>query len=266
MSSDEMFVTVMAVLTGPVLWAAWLIQMSRVQVFHRKRRGVAAIASALAVCTALVFFVLKTGASSDVREAPPYLFMYVMLGLAWSRASAITFVFAGLSARDDVIERGNTAALTATIGGLIAVTLCYAGGNVGNGPGWWVVIFSAVLSTGTLIVTWVALTNVTAVADAVIIDRDPAAGLRLAAFLMSCGVVLGSAVAGDWYSVADTVRDFIAFLPIVIGILIAAVLVERFAQPTPDRPHAPLLALGVVPSLLYFIIAVVGVSSVGRPI
>ena len=168
--------------------------------------------------------------------------------------------------RDDVVERRNQAALTATIGGLIAVTLCYAGGNVGNGPGWWVVVFSAVLSTGTLIMTWVALTNVTPVADAVIIDRDPAAGLRLAAFLVSCGIVLGRAVAGDWFSVAETVRDFMAFLPIVIGILIVAVIVERFAQPTPSRPHAPLVALGVVPSLLYLIIAVVGVSTMGRPV
>ena len=59
-----------------------------------------------------------------------------------------------LSARDDVVERSNRAAIPAIAGGLLAITLCFAGGNIGDGPGWWVVMFCGVLSTGTLLLAW----------------------------------------------------------------------------------------------------------------
>jgi hypothetical protein len=72
------------------------------------------------------------------------------------------------------------------VGALLAVTLCYAGGNVGDVPGWWVVILSAALSTGTLLVAWLTLTGTAPIVDAVTVDRDPAAGLRLGAFLVLC--------------------------------------------------------------------------------
>ena len=121
--------------------------MSRLLTVQRRRVGASPIAIALAACVVLVFGILKTGASYDVVDAPRYLFMYVVLGLAWSRVSEMAFAYVGLSARDDVIERGNSAAVPAVTGGLVAVTLCYAGGNIGDGPGWWVVVFSAGLAT-----------------------------------------------------------------------------------------------------------------------
>ena len=40
---------------------------------------------------------------------------------------------------------------------MLGVTLCYAGGNIGNGPGWWVVVFSAGLSTVALFAAWMVL-------------------------------------------------------------------------------------------------------------
>ena len=265
MSEDELVVTAAAVVVGPVLWGAWLLQMSRLQTAQGRRVGPAPIAIALAACAALVFGILKTAASLDVVDAPQYLFMYVVLGLAWARMSELTFAFVGLSARDDVIERGNWAAVTALIGALLAVTLCYAGGNVGDGPGWYVVVFSAGLATGTLLLAWVALSQLTGVMDAVTIDRDPAAGLRLGAFLVSAGLVLGRAVAGDWESAGATITDVGGVMPALLAILIAAVMVERVARPTPEQPRPPLVAYGLLPAALYVGIATATLWWLGWP-
>jgi hypothetical protein len=40
------------------------------------------------------------------------------------------------------LEHGNPAA-----GAILGLTLAFARGNIGNGPGWWVVVFSAGMST-----------------------------------------------------------------------------------------------------------------------
>jgi hypothetical protein len=255
MSPDETIVTVASVVLGPVLWFAWLLRRSGLRTLRPERAGTGPLAGALALCTGLLFIVLKTWASFDVVDDPRYVFMYLVLGLAWLRLAALAFPFVGLSVRDDVLERGNGAALTTAIGGLVAVTLCYAGANIGNGPGWWVVVFSAALATGTLLLAWLALGQITGAADAVTIDRDPAAGLRLGAFLVASGLVLGRAVAGDWASAAATVADFLVVIPALVPMLIVAVVVERLARPTPQRPHAPFVPLGVAPATLYVVIA-----------
>jgi hypothetical protein len=265
LSPDELIVTVGAIVVGPILWIVWLVRMSRLQTLQRRRIGMGAIAGTLAACAVLVFAVLETVAAYDVVDAPQYQFMYLVLGLAWVRATAITFGFVGLSPRDDLIERANRAAVPAVAGALVAVSLCYAGANIGDGPGWWVVLFSAMVSTATLMVFWAALTRFTPIADAVTIDRDPAAGLRLGAFLISSGLILGRAVAGDWSSAAETLADFSVFLPAAVAVLMVATVTERLAKPTPQRPHAPLFTLGVLPSLLYLALSVSAVSMMDWP-
>lgn len=255
MSEDEVIVTVGAVVFGPVLWAFWLLRVNRVAPLRRRRTGVTAVALTLAACTAFIFGVLRTAASSDVVGSPVYLFMYLVLGLAWVRVAAWFFGFAGLSARDDIAERGNIAAVPALSGALAGVTFCYAGANIGDGPGWWVVVFSAGLATAALFVAWLLLGSFGHGIDAVTVDRDLAAGVRLGAFLAASGAVLGRAVAGDWESATQTAVDATSALPALILILGAALLAEYVARPTPQRPRAPLFLYGIVPALVYLAIA-----------
>src|SRR5687768_14585916 len=177
MSDDEALVSVAAFLAGPLLWFVWLLRMSRLPRFNRPRTAVTVIAAALIVSATVLLIVLKTGASFDVVNAPNYLAMYVVLGLAWSRLTTLTFPLFGISLRDDVVERRNTAALLTVVGAILGVTLCYAGGNIGDGPGWWVVIFSAALATATLLMLWAALNHLSPAADSIAIDRDPSAGM-----------------------------------------------------------------------------------------
>lgn len=264
MSGDEIVVTIASVLVGPAFWIVWWAR-ARAATPFAKAEGPGVIIGAVGACGALIFAILKLCASHDVREAPQYLFMYVVLGLAWIRIFEITMAFAGLSVRDDVIERRNQAAMPAAIGALLAATLCYAGGNIGDGPGWWVVVFSAALSTLTLMAAWLLLERITSLSDAVTIDRDPSAGVRLGAFLVACGLVLGRAVAGDWTSAEITIRDYARFLPGVAMLVILAALVERMARPTPERPRASMAAFGYGVAVLYLGFAAAYGAMVGWP-
>jgi len=264
MSGDEVIVTLVSLAVGPVAWAVWLL---RARVARHVRRGgtLDVIAGALAVAALLIMTVLRTVASFDVVDDLRYQFMYLVLGLAWLRGAQAGFNVAGLSARDDVVERNNRAAAIALAGALIGAALCYAGGNIGDGPGWWVVVFSAGLSTLTSLVLWLLLTFFSSIADAIAIDRDRASGARLAGFLIALGLVLGRGVAGNWESGQQTVADFTHALPTAVIILAAAIAVERVARPTPDRPQGALFALGVAPALVYLAIAAAGVAALGWP-
>jgi uncharacterized membrane protein YjfL (UPF0719 family) len=122
-----------------------------------------------------------------VRDDPRYLLFYFFPGAMWVSVAVRCLPLVGLSARDDVVERGNSSAALAIAGAILAITLCFAGGNIGDGPGWWVVVFSAGLATVALLLSWLVLETVARVADVVTIERDEAAGLRLGGWLIACG-------------------------------------------------------------------------------
>jgi uncharacterized membrane protein YjfL (UPF0719 family) len=265
MSPDEVFVTAVAIALGPILWAVWLSRMARLETFRGRPTSVVAIAATLTACSLSIFVVLKAAASSDVVDSPGYLFMYVMVGLAWLRVVQSLFPYLGVSPRDDVFERRNSAASFSLAGAMIGVTLCYAGGNVGDGPGWWVVVFSAGLATAALMISWAILGQLTPVNDAVAIDRDHAAGIRLGAYLVASGLILGRGVAGDWVSATGALFDLTTVLPAVVVILLLAIIVERLARPTAHRPHGPVFAFGVLPAALYLLVGVAALSWKGWP-
>ena len=251
MSGDEM--AVLWISMGLAAWAlyAWYAPAISVQRLGAPSAGLWLLMGIPWVCTALLFIVLKTVSSHDVRDSPVYLLFYVTLGAAWIGTLARFLPLAGLSPRDDVVERGNGAAAIALAGALLAITLCFAGGNIGDGPGWWVVVFAAGLATGALAVLWLLFDWLTYASDAVTIDRDLASGARVAGLLAGAGLVLGRAVAGDWVSLEATVGDFVvAGWPAPL-LFLAAAWIERHAAPSPERPRPPVLAFGALPAALY---------------
>jgi hypothetical protein len=266
MSPDEGFVTVTSIVVGPVLWVWTLFRFSRIEALGRPvAETVRFVAVVVMACAAGIAAVLVTAASHDVRDSGPYLFMYLVLGLAWMRVASVTFAYAGLSARDDLVERANGAARPAIAGALVGVACCYAGGNIGDGPGWWVVVFSAALATMAFLASWIALDRLAAANDAVTVDRDPASGVRLGAYLAATGVILGRSVAGDWISAPVTVADFIATAWPVLPLLGVAVAIERMMRPTPANPRPSVAGAGVLPGLVYLAAAAAYVFMLGWP-
>ncbi|MEH1980773.1 MAG: hypothetical protein V7L27_16145 [Nostoc sp.] len=195
--------------------------------------------------------ILRFLGSKDVRNDAFYLIFYLVMGTSWLGIAVETFLFCGLSVRDDAIERQNIAASCGISGALIGVTLCFAGGNIGDGPGWWTVVYSAMLSTGAWFLLWLVLEFFTHISEAIAIDRDSASGLRLAGFLVASGAILGWAVAGEWESLGATTVDFIRHGWSAVILAIAAIMVEKVCQPTAKRPLLPITTHGLIPFLFY---------------
>jgi uncharacterized membrane protein YjfL (UPF0719 family) len=259
-SEDEVVVLLVSAVLAGLGWFLWYRGLgagSRLGGDGGARR---VLALAPAVALLLVFIVLRGWASFDVQDSPAYLFQYVLLGAAWLGGATTLVTWLGLSARDDVAERDNPAAAVALAGALLGLALCYAGGNVGDGPGWWVVVFASGLATAAFFAVWMLLEALAHPSDWITIDRDLAAGLRHAAFCVAQGLVLGGAAAGDWVSGADTLRDFAADGWPALVLLALAVVFERALGPSADVPRRSPVACGLVPGALHVLGAALWVA------
>jgi hypothetical protein len=263
MSGDEVFVTF---LSGGLALAAWLsiyVRSVRFSRYELPRASVNALLFALPACLMLVMFVLRTLASHDVREDNRYIAMYSLMGAAWIGFAPAPFL-PGISLRDDFFERRNPSAVLAVLGYMLGSTFCFSGGNIGDGPGWWVVVFCAIIANGALALLWMIANQFAHIADRITIDRDPAIGLRVAGFFAGSGLVLGRAVAGDWTSLDATLRDFAAKAWPVLILVVILIVAERLAKPRFHRDEQAMVARGFFPAMFYVLIGFVAVAAQGR--
>lgn len=254
MSDDEVFVLIITAAGTALFWGYWYFLCVAVRDFGRAPRVRVAAMLAPPAAMALLFVVLRLAASHDVRNDGVYLSFYLLFGAAWMGAAPAATGWCGLSLRDDWLERRNPAAAMAGTGFYIGVMASFSGANIGDGPGWWVVLFSGLLSTGAFFGAWGLVALASPVMEAVTVERDVAAGVRVGAFLIGAGVISGRAAAGDWHSVASTLADFgakAAPLPLyAIAVALSEVALHRSPRP-PSRfagtawlvVHAGILAL-----------------------
>ncbi|MBI4577793.1 MAG: hypothetical protein HY722_16150 [Planctomycetes bacterium] len=264
MSEDEVLVLVLSAVVAVVGWATWAMGLSGVRRTGRPGGGLGPLMAAPALCLAVLVGVLLTLAASEVREAPEYLTLYALLGMGWLAVLARVFTLLGVSARDDVAERRNPAAALALGGALVGLTLCFAGANIGEGPGWWVVVYSASLATLGFFLAWALVEWLYGVSDVVTVDRDGAAGLRFGAWCVAIGLVLGRSVAGDWSSAMETARDAVRVAWPVPLLAAAEGVLGRVLAPTAARPRADLVLAGVLPGTAWLAAAAAYVLLAGR--
>jgi hypothetical protein len=252
MSEGETMMLVLSSVVSLLTWFHWLRQTTAAAPRSSRLQHRWPLLLYPALSAAALFGVLRFFSSHDVRSDFLYTGFYLMMGAAWVGLAASWFLpFFGLSARDDVIERANPGAAHAIGGALLGVALCYAGGNIGDGPGWWVVVFAAFLATATFFVFWASLDKATGLADTVTIERDPAAGIRLAGIFIAAGLILGRAVAGNWESGISTLVDFgVVGWPVLV-LWVAAAVLENQLRPHPEKPRSELFLHGVAPALAY---------------
>lgn len=263
MSDDEVLVLLASVGVAATSWAMWLVRLFQLR--QRMHSGVerAWLWAAPLLASVLTLLVLLFFSSKDVRTDPKYIFFYLMFAAAWVGLLRLVTPLYGISSRDDALERRNVAAAAAWFGAVIGFTLCFAGGNIGDGPGWWVVVYAAGLATVTLLFLWVAYERLTGISEVVTVERDTAGGLRLAGWLIASGVVLGAGVAGDWKSAGQTNVDFIKRAWPVLILFVAAYLVERLAKPSPNQPQSNVATFGILPLTTYILVACVWVAFIG---
>lgn len=226
--------------------AFWKASFFPSKSLHLHRTETLLCCGVMVACACGVLVVLHGWSAFDVRGDPGELAFYLVSSLAAILASQALFAFLGVSLRDDVIERRNRGALFAFAGLTLGASCCIAGSNVGNGPGAGAVLLCAVVSLGTVLLLWSLLACLADAAEAITVERDAGAGLRVGGFLAGCGVVSGAAVAGDWVSFGATLRDFVHFAWPLFAVSILVTLSERQLN---RRPLAQRLSTQVSASL-----------------
>lgn len=251
MGEDEVMVLLFSGMLGFVTWGIWYFRSMQIAELFGAGSQRLILWLAPAASAFLLFMVLRVWASHDVREAPQYLIMYTLMGGAWVGMVAILlFPWMGLHFVHDAVERRNLPSALAISSAVIGFTLAFAGGNIGDGPGWWVVVFSSGLATGTLATCWFALSQGANMAEEISVDRDMAAGLRLSGFLIAGGIICGRAAAGNWVSVGATISDFLSIAWTMVPLLGVTWLFDAMGSPTPERPKPDVALYGGVPATL----------------
>ena len=263
MSEQERIVLVACLWIAAITWGIWLFRGRRLSALMKPGPGRWALAATPPLCALGLFAVLRWWSASDVRGDWAYLLFYQILGAAWVGLASVLLPWFGISPRDDVLERRNRAAAWALGGALLGVTACYAGANIGDGPGWWVVVYCAALATAALFVLWFVLERIVHVSDSVTIERDGGSALRLAGFLVGSGLILGRAVAGDWTSIASTNADFLRLGWPAVALLGAACLFESALRPARDAALPSALVHGLLPGAFHLAAAIGWLAWVG---
>jgi hypothetical protein len=259
-SGDEALVLILSIVFGLFGWFKRIARVVGITVAPLTSDLRDWVLAAPVLALILIGLVLRFYASFDVQNDPIYLVTYLSFGMLWTRMGSSTL--SGFDLIGDVAERGNKAALFAWSGAVIGSAMCFAGANVGDGPGWWCVLWAAALGTLGWFTTWSTLHALTGAADHVTIDRDPASGVRVASFLAASGVLWGRGAAGDWTSFVATFVELFAAWPVLL-LLCKAIAQERLLRPTPQRLRGHWFAHGVLPALFDVPLVVVGLQLAG---
>jgi len=222
----------------------------------------------------IITVILRTIADPTVAESAFWTFFYVLLGFLWvSIGMFAANYFFDLSWRDDVLNQTrDQPALYPVIGSFIGLSLIYAGANIGEGPGWWCVLFAGGLGIAAWLVLGYAVHKVTGAFDTVTIDRDAPCGIRMGFYLAASGLILGKASSGDWTSFGATVIEFLIGWYILPLTLVAIYVEKLYAKKRQEKLAAvrsnrqrdegsailPAFAWGMA----YIIIAIVTVTGV----
>ena len=237
-----------------VLWYRFYKAVFQVHSFRPNKTHRALLVLLPGLCMLFIVVVLWNRSSPDVRSDAEWIALYAAGGAAWLQLGLYLLCVLGIAVREDVLERQNPAAPWVVYGTLTGTALCYAGANVGSGPGAEVVVFCAALSTLFLFGFWFCLERLFRLADRVTIDRDESAGMRTGGWISSIGLIFGGAVAGDWKSVQATVCDFIQYAWVALLFLLVAFLIERALKPSQEQQRSPRTASAAI-AVAYFVAA-----------
>jgi uncharacterized membrane protein YjfL (UPF0719 family) len=263
MSGDEGVALLVSAAVAIFGWGRWYWSTAAVAPPGGSGAGRVPLHVTPLLCIAGLYLVLGAFADAEVRANPIYQIFYMVMGAAWVVVAAMAMPLFGISPRDDALERGNDAAVIAVTGGLLGLTAAFAGSNIGDGPGWWVVVFTAGAATVVFFLAWAAVEALTGISDTITIERDIASGLRLAGFFIANGIILGRSAAGDWESFEQTTWDFLFFAWPVLVLVGLEAMMHRMLHPTIEQPHPPAALYGLVPALIYIAVGVVAVIGLG---
>lgn len=255
MDGDEIFVLVASTLLcgGGAVW--WYARLARVDPLVCPAAARLPLQLAPALCLAGIWFVLTHYADPQVTGNGVYIWLFLAAGGGWLVIAAAFLPVLGISPWLDATEGRNLGAALVVCSALLAVGTVYAGANIGTGPTIWTTLGPAALGATTLGILWLAAGMIGAGAEAITVDRDGAAALRMSGLFLATAVILAGAVAGDWVSAPATLRDFASRGWPAVAAAVAAGGIDRLLQPNPRRPRRHVLLAGALPAAFYLLAA-----------
>jgi hypothetical protein len=255
MEDFDSFLLLTAVVAAGYFWVRWYFSTLSVNQMVANENYRLPYLIIPVIAGALLWVVLANGADPYVRSHSGYFFLYWTGGLAWVGLLKWFLPFIGFSARDE-LERRNIGSLMVVSGAILGLTFAYAGGNVGEGPGSWVVMLCVAVSSFGFYAVWVLMEGFTQVSETVTVERDLAGALRLTCFLIALGLIMGAAVSGDWIDTQDFWIAFFARAWPALAMMIFAILIEYVSRPSERQPKPSVLLFGVIPSIGYLVVAI----------
>lgn len=213
-----------------------------------------------AVSLAIIVYTLKVLASFDVVDSFIYIVFYIVMGYAWLYFGLeLMSLFFDLSWIDDAVNLNNKAALISITGGFLAVTAIYSGANIGDGPGWWCVVFAGGLGLFSWLLLGLIINLFTGIFERITIERDIYCGIRLCLYLLASGLILGRASAGDWTSFYMTVAEFMIGWP-VLPLAALMILIELYyKQKSKTDFYADNFIGSIFWGIIYILIAIASI-------
>jgi hypothetical protein len=174
--------------------------------------------------------ILSTVAAPSVTSSPGWILFYIVVGFGWIQCVLhLVFRCFDLSWIDDVVGKNHTEpALLPVIGSLSGITLIYAGSNIGDGPGWWCVIYASAIATLVWFILGHIIQKTTDAFSTITIGRDLPCAIRMGAYLLASGAILAYAAAGDSIDVTTDIVNIAICSLTAIPLAILAIFVERY--------------------------------------
>lgn len=178
-----------------------------------------------------LYFVLNNYAAEAVVNDFSEQFYYILAGCFWvTLGTKVVEYLTDISLALDVVERRNRAADIAVSGFIIGLTICYAGANVGEGPGPEAVFFTFLLAFIGLNLSLFLFRVFTGISDLITTIRSRWAAFRLVIFTWVVSLILGVTATGTWLGFEATTMDFLRALPGLFAFIFVLILVEKGIQ------------------------------------
>ncbi|WP_035368961.1 hypothetical protein [Acholeplasma hippikon] len=190
---------------------------------------VAGLIAILIIIIGGTYILLSNLASFDVVGSEYYIFYYLMMGIAYIYIHIVVlYNFLGLSMIDDVFNNSNRAAFLTIGSSLLGLSVMFAAANIGDGPGFWTVIFADFLGLVAYVVIMYIYDRFTRTLEHIQSDHNMQKGIRYSVFVLCLSSILAYGVQGDWTSFSYTVVEFFHAWPALILLILGLVLENVF--------------------------------------
>jgi hypothetical protein len=257
-SGDEVLVLLFSVGVGGAGLLYWYRPILLSPIVERVARERLALIATPPVALVLIFAVIMTAGSYDVRGDPRYLLLYTVLGAVWIFVASQIMHGFNISFRDDALERRNPAAVIVVVCAMLAHAAIYAGANIGDGPGWWCVVAAALIGSAAWFLMWALVAACCSASEEIAIERDVPSAIRFGGYMLAMGLICARGSAGDWTSLEQTFIEFQAAWP-VLPLTLAVIVLELVLRRRP-RDARPQVNASIYFACAYLAVAVIAVQ------